>query len=94
MVDELAGLAAGVGVPPHVGIIGGRVPPPPVGVAVRQGPVQRQDQRRGAALVPGLPHAVWQRCHLHGESLQQDMMIQAAAGAWNATSTLSLCHSK
>jgi len=91
VADDLAGLAAGVGVPPHVGVVGGRVPPPPVGVAVRQGPVQRQDQRRGAVLVPGLPRAVWQRGHLQVESLQQDMMIQAAAGEWNATnSTLSL----
>jgi hypothetical protein len=84
--------AVGVGIPPHVSVVSGRVSPPPVG---RQGPVQRQGDRRRGVLVPGVPRIVRQRAHLHGESLQQDVInVRCRCGSVECYLHIFLCWSE
>ena len=62
-------LAAGVGVPPNVSLVDGRV---------RQGATQHKNQQRSLAIVPWVPCAGRQRAHLHGQSLPPHALIDQA----------------
>lgn len=64
----------GSGVPPDVGVVGGRVAQRPVGVEVRHGRLQQEDQQRPVAVVHRLPDARSQRAHLHGQPLQHGLI--------------------
>eukprot|EP00267_Zea_mays_P037689 XP_008675298.1 CASP-like protein 4U1 isoform X3 [Zea mays] len=56
----------GSGVPPHVGVVGGRVAQRPVGVQVRHGRLQQEDHQRPVAVLHCVPDARSERAHLHG----------------------------
>jgi hypothetical protein len=57
---------AGSGVPPHVGVVGGRVAQRPVGVQVRHGRLQQEDHQRPVAVLHCVLDARSERDHLHG----------------------------
>uniref|UniRef100_A0A804UHG2 CASP-like protein n=2 Tax=Zea mays TaxID=4577 RepID=A0A804UHG2_MAIZE len=57
---------ASSGVPPHVGVVGGRVAQRPVGVQVRHGRLRQEDHRRPVAVLRRVPGARSERGHLHG----------------------------
>ena len=64
-MKEIVSLA-GIGVSAGIGFVGSCVLQPSVGVEVRHGPIQQQDQHRRVVFVPWVPCAVRQRAHLHG----------------------------
>jgi hypothetical protein len=58
--------AAGLGVPPDVGIVGCRVAQQSLGVELWPGCVQQEDHQRNVAVLPWVHRACCKLSHLHG----------------------------